>query len=207
MPPAAECVVRGLVLELVDEMLHLRPRALQKKTDATVKVTKTADNIYHAVASARAMRGRVDLSRRELRALAVFTMRKHAKHDKTWGAWQKEQMTPSPELKGILRQLFATTDNGVMPRFVAELTADRARDEDGRVPPPTSLRGHGMPRAFSRIQELRRSQRLPDLRFQPDRAKYLAEDKWTQLRERKLDSMRARELALWQGFAEGDKDD
>jgi hypothetical protein len=194
-------VVRDVLDDLVDEVVHRNPRALHKKTDATVKVTKTADNLYHAVATMRAMRGRTNLSRKDLRDLATFTLRKHAKPKDQWWPWQKEQMTPSAELRQVLKTLFATTDNGIMPRFVAELTADRARDEDGRVPPPTSLRGHGMPRAMSRIQELRRRQRLPDLRFQPDRAKYLAEDKWTAWRKRRRE-LADRERALWEGYGE-----
>ena len=203
-PQTSEDIARELLGQCVEIAFFTRPRPVDPKQDMFVRVTKNADNLYHAVAAARAMRGRDDKTREQLREDAVGFMSKRF----PWPGmhpWFDEYLKPSAKEARVLDKMFqSTNEKGVVPSFIAELTTERLRSKETGVipPPPTNFRGFGMPRAFAKMQDDRRRHRKPDLVFQPDPYKYLPDAKWDDWRRRQQQLLTKEERGRDTGWEE-----
>ena len=194
-PQTVEDFARELLGHCVETACHSRPRAVEPKNDKMVKVTKNADNLYHAVAAMRAMRGREDKTRKQLREDAVEFLSKRF----PWPGIP-ESFSEYPQQ---LETMFEASDKkGMVPGFIAELTAERLRSkETGIVPPPeTNFRGYGMPRAMAKMQDERRRHRKPDLVFQSDPSKFLPDEEWDIWRRRQHQLLTKEERARYAGW-------
>jgi hypothetical protein len=165
----AEEILNGL---LDDVLWRMKPTAtVSKDTHTRLKGTLNSDTLYHAVATARALRGHEDRSRSQLRELAsnfykrVYPRYEHGA-DPTKEFYKKVHAEP-PATRARMNALFPLQGD---PPFIRGLHSQRPwTDEDGvkKAPPPTPHE-YGLERAFSAMQQARRRDRCCDLQWNPD---------------------------------------
>lgn len=181
-PPqtASHDIATSILNDMVAEVLWYQGADVNgnaRKTHTRVEVTHTPDNLFHAVATLRALQGRVDLTREQLRTEAAQWFGRVCPRPSN----RKQPALRGRELQR-LRRLFPF--NTKAP-FVEHLTCRRPMDsETGEKPHPTSPWGYGMERAARELQRARTRARRPRLEWLRDAhlREYMHDDQWDKWR-------------------------
>lgn len=177
-PPHSEAVAVAaeLVADVVEAALWAAPqpvrigRSTHKKVEA---ITRNAESLPHAMAVVRAMHGRQDLDRRQLRRLASsFYRRPFFRCDELPEQQQqhvRDVLCPKGLLRRRLHELFLAHPK---PLFVQQLLRQRPIDEMGRRAPVGSPSECGMERAYAQTQRMRAQRGLRPLRWVEDKRQW-----------------------------------
>lgn len=181
-PPHSEAVAVAaeLVADLVEAALWAAPqpvridRSTHKKVEA---ITRNAESLPHAMEVVRAMHGRQDLDRRQLRRLASSFYRRlffqcffrRDELDEAQQQYVRDTLRPKGLLRRRLGELFMTDEK---PLFVQQLLRKRPIDEMGRRARVDNPSECGMERAYVQMQRMRAQRGLPPLRWVEDKRQW-----------------------------------
>lgn len=170
----AAAVAGDLVTEMVEEALWAVPQEVRIRASTHKKVeavTRNADSLPHAMAVVRALHGRQDLNRRQLRQLACSFYRlpfyRYSEWPKEEQQYLRQVLAPKGLLRHRLQELFV---QGVhtKPPFVQQLLRTRATNKLGNREPVGSPYECGMERAYRQMQNMRAQRLRPPLRWVED---------------------------------------